>query len=122
MFARPVPPRIPELPTDLKCDWRFPRPRRHREQNAGLARDDRFNRAINRDLLIITFPLPQREVLLASERNPSRNFFRWKAQAIPERLLVNGYSRRRLRPLADQGTEDRSQPPSPRSRHARENR
>ncbi len=62
MLAGSVPARIPKLPTDLKRNRRFPGARRHREQNAAFASDDRFNRAIDRNFLVVAFPLPQREI------------------------------------------------------------
>ena len=62
MFAGSIPACVPKLPANLKCNWRFPSARRHREQNAALAGDDRFNRAIDRGFLIVAFALPEREV------------------------------------------------------------
>src|SRR5206468_9825366 len=62
MLSDPVPTCIPEFPTDLKCYRRLSRAGRHREQDAGLACNDRFDSAIDRNFLIIAFALPQREI------------------------------------------------------------
>ena len=52
----------PKFPSNLKCDRRFADAGRHRKKNAAVASDDRFDSAIDRDFLVVTFALLKREV------------------------------------------------------------
>ena len=49
---REIPPRLKELPRDLKRDGRFSRARRQREQNAVFLRRDPLQHPVDRDLLV----------------------------------------------------------------------
>ena len=62
MLSSAVPARIPKLPADLKGDRRFTSPRRHRQKDAALASDDRFDCATDHNLLVITLALFKREI------------------------------------------------------------
>src|SRR5438874_12500365 len=62
MLTSLIPPSVPKLPADLKCNRRLTCSGRHRKKNAALAGNNCFNGAIDRDFLIVTLALAKREV------------------------------------------------------------
>ena len=57
MLACPIPPGVPQLPAKLKSDGGFSSARRHREEQATLAYQDRLDGAVHGNLLVVTFAL-----------------------------------------------------------------
>ena len=53
VFAGAIPAGVPQFPTDLKRHHGFPGARRHREQHAALALQDRLHGAVDGDLLVV---------------------------------------------------------------------
>src|SRR5206468_12135943 len=61
-LASSIPARVPKFPADLKRNGRFPGTGGHREKNAAFPGNDRFNCAIDRDLLVIPLALFERKI------------------------------------------------------------
>jgi hypothetical protein len=57
MFACAVPACLPQLPANLKGDERFSGAGGHRNQDVVVALEDGFDRAVDRDLLVVALAL-----------------------------------------------------------------
>ena len=62
ILARAVPAGRPQLPANLEGDDRLAGAGRHGEQQAALALEDRLDRPVDRDLLVVALALPDRMI------------------------------------------------------------
>lgn len=71
VFSGAVPARGPQLPANLEGDDCFPRPRRHSKENALSSLEDRLDRTLDGDVLVIAFPFSY-QVIVGSEESICR--------------------------------------------------